>query len=112
VPLPALPSRQATQEVQVVDGGNNDNQPATRPRRSARKTAMLDDVHLYLEGTATAAIMAMLGVISGLATLALSGDQRLALLAAAVAFALTGIVLTVRLWRMTRTPAPPAEPPA
>jgi hypothetical protein len=73
---------------------------------------MPEDVHLYLEGTVTAAIMAMLGVISGVATLALSGDQRLALLAAAGAFALTGVVLTVRLWRMTRAPAPPAEPPA
>jgi len=73
---------------------------------------MPEDVHLYLEGTVTAAIMAMLGVISGVATLALSGDQRLALLAAALAFALTGIVLTVRLWRMTRAPAAPAEPPA
>jgi hypothetical protein len=74
---------------------------------------MLEDVHLYLEGTATVAIMAMLGVVSGLATLALSGDHRLALLAAAFAFALTGVVLMVRLWRMTRAPAPPpAEPPA
>jgi hypothetical protein len=73
---------------------------------------MPEDVHLYLEGTVTAAIMAMLGVISGVATLALSGDQRLALLAAAVAFALAGIVLTLRLWRMTRAAVPPAEPPA
>ena len=73
---------------------------------------MPEDAHLYLEGTVTAAIMATLGVISGMATLALSGDQRLALLAAAVAFALAGIGLTVRLWRMTRAPAPPAEPPA
>jgi hypothetical protein len=95
-----------------VDRGSNDNEPVTRLRRSARKTVILDDAHLYFEGTAAAAVTAMLGVISGLATLALSGDQRLALLAAAVAFALTGIVLTVRLWRMTRAPAPPAEPPA
>jgi hypothetical protein len=73
---------------------------------------MLEPVHLYLEGTVAAAIMTTLGVISGMAMLALSGDQRLAVLAAAVAFMLTGIVLTVRLWRMTRAPAPPAEPPA
>jgi hypothetical protein len=73
---------------------------------------MLESVHLYLEGTVAAAIMTMLGVISGMATLALSGDQRLALLVAAVAFMLTGSVLTARLWRMTRAPAPPAEPPA
>ena len=73
---------------------------------------MLESVHLYLEGTVAAAIMAMLGVISGMATLALSGDQRLAILVAALAFMLSGIVLTARLWRMTRAPAPPAEPPA
>jgi hypothetical protein len=73
---------------------------------------MLESVHLYLEGTVAAAIMTTLGVISGMATLALSGDQRLALLVAAVAFMLTGFVLTARLWRMTRAPAAPAEPPA
>jgi hypothetical protein len=73
---------------------------------------MLGSVHLYLEGTVTAAIMTTLGVISGMATLALSGDQRLAILVAALAFMLSGIVMTVRLWRVTRAPAPPAEPPA
>jgi hypothetical protein len=69
---------------------------------------MLESVQLYLEGAVAAAIMTTLGVISGIATLALSGNERLALLVAAVAFMLTGIVLTVRLWRMTRAPAPPA----
>lgn len=59
-----------------------------------------------------AVVMVALGAISGLATLALAGDQRLALLVAGVAFMLTGIVLTVRLWRMTQAPAPPSEPPA
>jgi hypothetical protein len=73
---------------------------------------MLDAVHLYFEGTAAAIIMAALGAISGLATLALTGDERLALLVAAVAFMFTGIVLMVRLWRMTQAPAPPTEPPA
>jgi hypothetical protein len=56
--------------------------------------------------------MAALGAISGLATLALTDDQRSALLVAAVAFALTGIILTARLWRITRAAATPAEPPA
>jgi len=73
---------------------------------------MLETAHLYLEGTVSAAIMAMLGVIAGVAMLAWSGDERLALLAATAAFMLTGIVLTVRLWHVTRAPAPPAEPPA
>ncbi|MFZ1105593.1 MAG: hypothetical protein WAN86_22505 [Hyphomicrobiaceae bacterium] len=72
---------------------------------------MPDTAYLYFEGTAAAVIMAALGVISGLATLALADDPRLALLVAAVAFTLTGIILTVRLWRMTRAPAPSSEPP-
>jgi hypothetical protein len=51
-----------------VDGGNNDNQPAKRPRRTALNA--VEDVHLYLEGTATAAIMAIVGFISGVAMMA------------------------------------------
>jgi hypothetical protein len=73
---------------------------------------VLEAAHLYLEGTAAAATMAIFGAISGVVTLAWSDDQRLALLAAAAAFVLAGVVLTVRLWRMTRAPAPPVEPPA
>jgi hypothetical protein len=97
-----------------VNGGSNDDQPWTKVAGSAstRKTIVLDAVHLYFEGTAAAISMVALGAISGLATLALSGDQRLALLAAAGAFMLTGIVLMVRLWRMTQARAPPTEPPA
>lgn len=72
---------------------------------------MLEAGELYLEGAAAAGIMAMIGAISGLATLAMSSDERLALAMAATAFMLAGIVLTVRLWHMTRPPAPPAEPP-
>ena len=56
--------------------------------------------------------MAMLGIISGLATVALTGDGRLAFFVAAVAFVLTAIVLTVRLCRMNRTLIASAEPPA
>jgi hypothetical protein len=77
-----------------------------------RETALLDAIRLYFEGTVAAIIMVTLGVMAGLAALALSGDLRVALLAAAVAFTLAGIVLTMRLWRMTRAPAPPAEPPS
>jgi hypothetical protein len=73
---------------------------------------MLEAVRLYFEGTMAAIIMVMLGAIAGFATLALSGNLRVALLVAAVAFMLSGIILTVRLWRMTRPPAPPTGPPA
>jgi len=73
---------------------------------------MPDAVHLYFEGASAAIIMAALGAASGLVTFALTGDQRLALLVAAIVLILTGIVLMLRVWRMTRPPAPPTEPPA
>jgi hypothetical protein len=97
-----------------VNAGSNDDQPRARAAGAAptRETVVLDAAHLYLEGTAAAVVMAALGGISGLATLALTDDQRLALLVAAVAFAFTGIILTVRLWRMMRAAASPTEPPA
>jgi hypothetical protein len=97
-----------------VNGGSNDDQAWKKVAGSAStpKAIVLDAVHLYFEGTVAAISMVALGAISGLATLALSGGQRLALAAAAGAFMLTGIVLMVRLWRMTQAPAPPTEPPA
>ena len=72
---------------------------------------MLDTVRLYFEATLAVAIMAMLAIVSGFAAAGLTGDRRLAFLVAAVAFVLTGIALTVRLWRMTRTPITPPETP-
>jgi hypothetical protein len=42
----------------------------------------------------------------------LSGDKGLALGIAAAAFLLTGIVLSVRSWRMTRPSASSSKPPA
>ena len=72
---------------------------------------MLDTVRLYFEATLAVAIMAILAIISGFAAAGLTGDRRLAFLVAAVAFVLTGIVLTMRLWRMTRMPITPPETP-
>lgn len=72
---------------------------------------MVDTVRIYIEATVAVATMATLGVVSGFAAFALTGDRTLAFGVAAAAFLLTGIVLTVRQWRLTRTPPPPAEPP-
>ena len=72
---------------------------------------MLDALRLDFEATVAVAIMATFAIISGFASTGLTGDRWLAFLVAAVAFVLTGIVLAVRLWRMTRTPIPPPEPP-
>ena len=57
-------------------------------------------------------MMVMIGAAFGVATLVLSGDQRLALGIAAAAFLLTGIVLSARLWRMTRPYASSSKAPA
>jgi hypothetical protein len=97
-----------------VNGRSNEEQPAIGPIRSTptREAVTLEPVELYLEGTVTAIIMAMLGALFGVATLVLSGDQRLALGLGAAAFVLAGIVLTARLWRMTRPSASASEPSA
>jgi hypothetical protein len=97
-----------------VNDVSNEDQPRARAAGSApaRETVVLDTTHLYLEGTAAAVIMAAFGAISALATLALTDDLRLAFLVAAGVFTLAGIILTVRLRRMTRAAATPTEPPA
>ena len=92
-----------------MPGGSNDGRGDAT---STQENIILDTVRLYLEATVAVAIMAMLGIISGFATVALTGDGRLAFFVAAVAFVLTAIMLTVRLWRMTRMPTASAEPPA
>lgn len=93
---------------------SNEGREATRSVDSGpiQSSIMLDTHRLYLEATMAVAIMALLGLISGLATIALTGAVQLAFPVAAVAFVLAGVVLTVRLWRMTRTPISPAAPPA
>ena len=97
-----------------MNGVSNEEQPTIRPIRStpSREAVTLEPVQLYLEGTVTVVIMAMLGALFGVATLVLSGDHRLALGLGAAAFGFAGIVLTVRLWRMTRPPASASEPSA
>ncbi|HWE16972.1 MAG TPA: hypothetical protein VG758_07305 [Hyphomicrobiaceae bacterium] len=76
-----------------------------------REALVLEPVKLYLEGGLTAVMMVMIGAF-GVATLVLSGDKGLALGIAAAAFLLTGIVLSVRSWRMTRPSASSSKPPA
>jgi hypothetical protein len=87
---------------------------ATRPVGSAltQENIVPDTTHFYVAGAGAAAIMAMAGIVSGLAAFAWTGDGRLALLTASVALVLAGIALMVWLWRLTRTPIPPANPPA
>jgi len=97
-----------------LSDSSSNSRVATRAVGSVptQENIVLDTTHLYLAGAGAAAIMAMAGITSGLAAFALTGDGRLALLTASVAFVLAGIALMVRLWRMTRTPISPAKPAA
>ena len=70
---------------------------------------MLDTARLYFDATVALAIMATFGVVAGFIAFAATGDRTLAMLATAAVFAVTGMLLTIRLWRITRNP-PPAEP--
>jgi hypothetical protein len=71
---------------------------------------MLDNVRRYIDATVAVATMATFGIISGFVAAGVTGDRTVAFLTAVVAFALTGAVLMVRLWRLTRIPLPPPDP--
>jgi hypothetical protein len=73
---------------------------------------MLSTARLYFDATVALAIMATLGVVAGFVAFAVTSDRTLAMLATAAVFAVTGMLLTIRLWRITRNPtlSPPAEP--
>lgn len=71
---------------------------------------MLDTVRLYVDAAVAVAIMATLGVISGLAAAALTSDRSVVIVASVVGFMLTAAVLVVRLWRVRQKPALPLDP--
>ena len=63
---------------------------------------MSDTIRLYFDATLALANMAALGVIAGLITAGISGDRTLIIIVAAGVFALTGAILAIRLWLITR----------
>lgn len=65
---------------------------------------MLGTARLYFDATLALAMMATFGVIAGFLVAAATGDRTMAFLVTAAVFALTGVALTVRLWRITRKP--------
>jgi hypothetical protein len=70
---------------------------------------MFDTARLYLDATLAFAIMAALGVISGFAAAAITGDRATVIVTIAAVFVLTGAVLVFRLWRMIKRPALPLD---
>ena len=59
-------------------------------------------IRVYIDASYAVALMAFVGIVSGFAIAALTGDTERSLQAGLGMFALTGCALTFRLWRMTR----------
>ena len=74
---------------------------------------MADTLRLYIDASYAVAVMALVGIVSGFAAALLTSDTERSLQIAAGTFALTGVLLTVRLWRITRkAPRPLVGDPA
>jgi hypothetical protein len=72
---------------------------------------MVSTARLFIDATYALLVMASVGIIAGFAAAGVTGDTVRSLQVALAVFALTGVVLTVRLWRLTRKNAlPPADP--
>ena len=63
---------------------------------------MISTVRLFFDASYAVVVMAVVGIISGFATAAVTSDSQLGLQVALGMFALTGAFLTVRLWRLGR----------
>jgi membrane protein implicated in regulation of membrane protease activity len=63
---------------------------------------MVSTIRLYVSASYAIAVMATAGVISGFAAAGITGNTLRGLQVALAMFAVTGALLTVRLWRMTR----------
>ena len=63
---------------------------------------MASTVRLFVDASYAIAIMALVGVVAGFATAGITSDTERSLQVGLAMFVLTGAVLTVRLWRITR----------
>ena len=74
---------------------------------------MASTVRLYIDASYAVGVMAFVGIVSGFAAALLTSDTERSMQVALAMFALTGAVLTARLWRMTRKVTRPlADDPA
>jgi len=69
---------------------------------------MVNTIRLYIDAFYAIAVMALVGIACGFAAGGISGNTERGLQVALGMFALTGFVLTIRLWLMTRRPTPRA----
>jgi hypothetical protein len=63
---------------------------------------MASTLRLYIDASYAVTVMAIVGIISGFATAAATGDTERSVQAALAMFGLTGVILAIRLWRVTR----------
>jgi len=74
---------------------------------------MIGTLRLFIDASYALTLMAFLGIAAGFVTATITGDTQRSLQVAIGIFALTGALLTVRLWRTTRgTGSPPVDPTA
>ena len=74
---------------------------------------MILTLRLFIGASYAVTLMAFLGIAAGFVTATITGDTQRSLQVAIGIFALTGALLTIRLWRTTRgTGSPPVDPTA
>ena len=74
---------------------------------------MIGTLRLFIDASCALTLMASLGIAAGFVTATITSDTQRSLQVAIGIFALTGALLTIRLWRTTRgTGAPPVDPTA
>ena len=72
---------------------------------------MVGTLRLFIDASYAVALMAFVGIAAGFVTATITGDTQRSLQIAIGMFALTGALLTIRLWRMTRAVgSPPIDP--
>ena len=67
---------------------------------------MLSTAQVYVEATIGIALMVTIGIITGFIAAGVTEDKVFSFGAGFFMLAVSGAVLVVRLWRMTRTPVP------
>jgi membrane protein implicated in regulation of membrane protease activity len=74
---------------------------------------MVGTLRLFIDASYAVTLMAFVGIVAGFMTAAITSDTQRSLQVAIGIFAVTGALLTIRLWRTTRgTGSPPVDPTA
>lgn len=63
---------------------------------------MTNTIRLYIDASYATVVMAVVAIIAGFATAGITGNTERSLQVALAMFVLTGVLLTIRLWRITR----------